>query len=378
LEGANRIIELRGGLAAVFKEEAWMQRDLTYLVIADVMSATTLGSLPVNEAQRQLGYLPLLDTLYDDGSGTCMPCPNELLDAIIQINHLRATSPSALGLVQDGGSNGFHHDPATQHTVFKAAVRDLLNVILSFSAPRWASKMMQRYASEAANIPKAKPNSRFIQPTRDDWLRIGGVYHAAVLVYCIQSLALDFDELLRVPCPTDAAEPLPMSQSTGLSSSDIHGNANKEVTSSYVTIHDIHLVAKQTLRDHIRAIFSPAPNIQPGDGPEKPQSLGKVCTWPLFIAGLQAAVDFDSFLLHYSSDATTPLPNEDLEFACACLHAQAVEIGTLNLHDACAFLRREWALNCEKWMTVPWSPGGETKWWSEIFQDMVGRCCFFL
>lgn len=353
--GAAQIIKLRGGVGVVFKQCPWLENNLKYFMLSDVGSATTNRGLSLADAERQLEYRRLVEEFYNDGSGTCVPCPSELFDAIIQINCFRAINTR----------DNLRTDSS------RSSVRSILQEILSFSASTWATRMSNRYAKRDTIILRIKLKPGFIRPTWDDWLRIGSVYHAAVLLYCIRSLALDFDEQLRVPYP------------------DPTGATHKVGTASYVTIQDIQVVARQTLAGHIRAIFDPT-HLQTGSNTNArsnlnrtpPQrSLGKTIVWPLFVAGIEAAVDASSF--DPPSRLSSASPNEALDLVCSAMYMLSRDIGTLNLLDAVSFLMREWEGNCDRWwrageMRSGTGPVRDLRWWSEIMEGLQERAAVFM
>ncbi|KAL1958564.1 hypothetical protein VTO42DRAFT_4161 [Malbranchea cinnamomea] len=362
-QGANKIIQVRGGLAAVFRQIPYWRNDLLkYFMLADICGAATEANLLLSDAERQLEYRPLIEEFFDNGSGTCVPFPDELLNAMIQVNYLRAAS-SSNRLVEGGDQDAItDNDTGT----LKSSVRDVLERILSFSASQWSTRMANKCPKTIEFVSKVSIKPGFIRPTRDDWLCIASVYHAAVLLYCIRSLALDFDELFCFPCPVPGEV------------GEFGANGGSGEMLSYVTIQDIQVVARQTLTDEIRAIFSlacsrPSSNSQSRHRPSQP--LGKIVVWPLFVAGVEAAVDVSSFYppSRYSSWSR----NEALDLVCNAMRKLSKDIGTLNLLDAVAFLTREWESNCQRW----WLAGqlrheielpGEKRWWNEIVASLQG------
>nr|KMM71528.1 hypothetical protein CPAG_07835 [Coccidioides posadasii RMSCC 3488] len=246
-EGARRIIDLRGGLRSVYMQNPGLRSSLAYFMLADIMSATTAAALPVAEATRQLEYCALIPDMFQNGLETCVICPNELLDAIIQINHLRSLR-----------HYGIRSITGTDETVGKSVMQS----IISFPVSEWADKMSAHYSKTAADVLIGETRSGFIQPTRDDWIQIATMYYAAVLLYCIRSLALDsLEEVLRVPCTLGSSESMV----------------------SYVTVEETQAVARQILFDRLGSVLS--------QGKRGKQALEKVLIWPIFIAGIEAAMD---------------------------------------------------------------------------------------
>ncbi|PGH15588.1 hypothetical protein AJ79_02370 [Helicocarpus griseus UAMH5409] len=320
-EGASKIIELKGGVKAVLDRCPIAKSGLTYYLIADVFGATTSRDvLSMTDASRQLGYLTDLSHIFRNGSETCVPCPNKLFDCIIQINYYRALSAHSIG------TNSMLVD-------FNSDVQSLLQSILSFSAPNWADSMTQYYAATAV-VPHGKATGEFIQPDRSHWLQIATVYQAAVLLYCIRSLALDFEGLILASCPS---------------------NSTTTNMISYVTVQDIQIVARQTLSDNLGKIFPPKSDL-------RQQSLARVVTWPLFIAGVEAGDCFEDTL------ALRELVTSSFERLSRAL-------GTLHFLDARNFLVDEWARRDS--IIAAGNPHYQG-WWSDVFGHLPEKCAFFL
>lgn len=283
------------------------------------MSATTTAALPLPEANRQLEYRELIPDLFQNGFETCVVCPNELLDSIIQINHLRALR---------------HHSAKGLNASDRSEVLGTIQSILSFSVSEWADNMSSHYFRTAAKALVGEVRSGFIRPTRDDWVQISSIYYAAVLLYGIRSLALDLpEELLRVPCGLERSHP------------------TTTMMMSHVTIAEIQIVARQLLFDGLRTVSSPQK--------AKKAPLAKVLIWPIFVAGVEAAMDSEC-------------AGEE-SFICDVLHDLAKSIGTLTLRDAKVFLcelkRRVSELDCGATLST---------WWEDIYENIKMRCAFFM
>ncbi|PGH20809.1 hypothetical protein AJ80_03436 [Polytolypa hystricis UAMH7299] len=305
-EGARKIIELRGGLAAVCRQNPIFKPTLAYFIISDVMSATTAHPLSIEDASRPLEYCQLLSEVYRDGTDTCVPCPNELFECIIQINYLRSLSCEGIC------------DNETSFDM-KEAVRSLILRILSFSILEWANGMNSRYAETTPGIVEVVPG--FINATTSDWIQIAGMYRSAVLLYCIRSLALDFDGLLLAP--------------------GIEGP-------TLLLVEDVQDSARETIFDSLDSIFA-SPNTR---------ILGKVAIWPIFVAGIEAG----------QADGASGLRG----LVSSALKMLSRSLGTLSLRDARNFLENEWRKQDESTM-----PSG-LRWWNEIFEHAHGRYSFFM
>ncbi|KAK8091201.1 hypothetical protein PG994_000706 [Apiospora phragmitis] len=92
LEGARRIIQLRGGLKKIIRDNPYFKPILTYFIMADVMGATTCSSrhekMPVASLMA-LKYREIEPNILRLLAATPNPCPEEVFQSIILINYLR-------------------------------------------------------------------------------------------------------------------------------------------------------------------------------------------------------------------------------------------------------------------------------------------------
>ncbi|OJD24793.1 hypothetical protein ACJ73_03838 [Blastomyces percursus] len=318
-EGATTIIGLKGGVKTILERCPILKSPLTCYLLADVLGGTTSRkALSMVDVSRQLGYLEDLPFIFHNGSETFAPCANKLFECIIQINYYRTLSAQAIGI--DGMSMDFGND-----------VHALLQSILSFSAAGWASGMTQYYTATSVT-PHGKAASEFIQPDRSHWLQIATVYQSAVLLYCIRSLALNFEGLIFASCASDATPDM----------------------ISYVTVQDIQIVARQTLSDNLANIFTHESDL-------RRQSPARVVTWPLFVAGVEAGDHFEGSLALR-------------EFVTRSFMRLSRALGTLHYRDAAAFLLGEYSRRDSI------RRAGDSQyqcWWSDVFEHLPDRCAFF-
>ncbi|GBF67196.1 hypothetical protein TMEN_9919 [Trichophyton mentagrophytes] len=336
-EGACHIIRMRGGVSAIARHSAGLNALLTFFMITDVMSYTTISScLPMLDARRQLEYTDIIQEVYQDGSGTCIPCPNQLFDAIIHINHLRALAESYSTSTiielqdlehEDGSPSSSTTTPS--NTTLKASVHALLQNILSFPIASWADTMHQQTVTQQQTSScggRSDPKRAFLRPDRPDWVRIASIYHAATAIYCVRSLGhlLDPDQLLHVSfSPTS--------------------------TASYVSMSDILLVARKILLEKLREVLLTVSD------PRK--SFVKVMLWPMFVAGVEAAIDSQPETVQFRS-----LLESVLRRLCRSL-------GTLSICGLRNFLLSLWEHT--KLHPHLWS-------WSELMALSPGRSIFFM
>ncbi|OJD15978.1 hypothetical protein AJ78_03810 [Emergomyces pasteurianus Ep9510] len=318
-EGATTIIELKGGVKAVLDQCPILKSALTCYMIVDVLGATTSRKiLSMAGASRQLGYSEDLCHIFRNGSETFVPCPNKLFDCVIHINYYRALSAHAIG------THGMLMD-------FGNDIQSLLQRILSFSAPGWADSMAQHYATTAI-IPHGKAPGEFIKPDRGHWLQIATIYQAAVLLYCIRSLALNFEGLILASCASETTSNM----------------------ISYVTVQDIQIVARQTLSDNLAKIFTPGSDL-------RGQSLARVVTWPLLVAGVEAGDRFEDAL--------------DLrEFVTSSFVRLSRALGSFHYRDAKTFLMNEY----NRRDSIRRAGNSDYQcWWGDVFENLPDTCACF-
>lgn len=353
-QGARKIIELRGGLGAVFKKSRFLKSQLTLFMMyerstpvgatmhkmseltvflssprADVLSATTLGTLPASETARQLEYCDLIPDLLQDGLETCFLCPNMLFDAIIYINNLRAVPTFASITATIIPHRQGEHDSEGQ-------MSRLLHNILSFSPSEWADHMFSHCSTPLTTTAATTkshhgPSSQFLDPNWDDWFRIAHIYHAAVLLYFIRSLALTYTTPIRTSC---TATSLPLQP-------------------SYENISTIQTWAKSSLWSHLRALFA--------RDTQEQICFGKLVIWPLFVAGVEAAVSA------YDGDF------QEGKFVIDAFTRLGITLGAANLFHASEFLEGL----CSKQKEEEGECCGP-KWWNDVFSGVVKRAMFFM
>jgi hypothetical protein len=191
-------------------------------------------------------------TLIDDNLtlATCFACPAELLRKVISINALRLEARPL----------------EWQETHTETAI-GLLQHILDFDPIAWAE--------DAIQSGKRTPEDRCI------WLKIGQVYHDAVTLYCIGSLAHVF-----------------------------------QCANTYrLYVSSCRKTVRHSLHYHIVDLFSPRYN-----------QLVKLSLWPLIVAGIEVTADYPDF--------QTSIRQYLEQVAC--------KIGTASPYEAINYLERFW------------------------------------
>lgn len=256
----------------------------------------------------QIEYLPRLDTLYKDGKESDFPCPNQLLEAIIRVNHARALS---------------RHAPPGDAALDDTAAR-IFRGIASFNAAAWTRNHVREFllptvapapsppaASDASiNSPEAQTRAgegeaaaveaaleaacAAVQDMCEDLTK--AFQHAATL-YCVRTLHMD-----RPADGTTAGNRSPCRDS----------NAAIDVASAHASALDMLLAALHRLWARERA----------------PSWCGKLSFWPLFVAGME--VD------------PGPASADERAFICDALRRLVFHLGDLSPLDAASELQLVW------------------------------------
>ena len=135
------------------------------------MGSTTSPTVEVDSARRQLDVVDMLPTLYGDGLSTSLPCPPQLMEDIIHVNHLR--------------SKTIGEDLSDEQS--RTAAFQILKRIRSFSVENWTAGVRSKLQADA----KSSSNSEQLGPSCWDWQCVASTYQSAAALYCIDSLLND-------------------------------------------------------------------------------------------------------------------------------------------------------------------------------------------
>ncbi|KAH6640419.1 fungal-specific transcription factor domain-containing protein [Chaetomium tenue] len=175
VEGAIKLIQLRGGFAALADFKT-LEPQLLFLCFMAVLGNTTC---PASDLSMTPAHLAALDVILRSTLAPFQMCPTPLFGEIIRINHLRlrATTPTT--------PPNPNPKPTPAHLTLEA--HQIHSHILTFSPSHWA-----------ATKPRA----------REDWALAGRIYHAAVALYWASALqsagVLVPTPALRVECAAHA------------------------------------------------------------------------------------------------------------------------------------------------------------------------------
>ncbi|KAK7957175.1 uncharacterized protein PG986_006397 [Apiospora aurea] len=261
LEGARRIIQLRGGLKKIIRYNPYFKPILIYFIMADVMGATTCSSkhdnMPVASLMA-LKYWEIEPNILRLLAATPNPCPEDVFQSIILINYLRTISRD--GKLRKRRQSG---------------TRMVLDKILRFSPTEYAARMhnftgwkpngkdvgFANSPDESQPLPPGSgsqrggsssesPSSADSPSDQDLWLSVAAVYRAAALIYGLRTLVVDSED-------DDTTLLLP-----------------EEVTD----VAALREEACQTLTDTLTPVFSDQDTMY---------RIGKLVMWPLFILGME-------------------------------------------------------------------------------------------
>ncbi|KAI2602241.1 fungal-specific transcription factor domain-containing protein [Hypoxylon sp. NC1633] len=208
LEGARRIIQLRGGLKEVLTKSPHLKPLLALFMVIDVMAATTAPSTHKHMAaatSMALRYWEVEANIFQTILAISAPCPEELFQSLILVNYLRSIS-------------GKPKLTPRRHT----GTRMVLAKIRCFVPAEWAMRMrvfrgwkrtsdgvefdMPHSQAQSLESPMPSQNRSDARPSSlatinspgipeyNIWLSVGVVYRAAILLYTIRTLILDLPE----------------------------------------------------------------------------------------------------------------------------------------------------------------------------------------
>ncbi|KAH8198004.1 hypothetical protein TruAng_007829 [Truncatella angustata] len=263
LEGARRIIQLRGGLKKIITVNPYFKPVLTFFMLIDVMGATTTPSshadmpLACNMAMK---YWEVEPSVFQLIATTCIPCPDVLFRVLILVNYLRTvTFKENLRVRRQSGT--------------KMAIEK----VMSFSPAEYSARMQQfkgwslsgkevgfdtshespqTVSSSSPSLDKqssADSSPATHSSPRSDgdlWLSVGVTYRASTLLYTFHTLVFD--------CEDDASMLLP--------------------DNIQINVVDLRQETFEILYSAMVPVFA---------DPVSLHQIGKLIMWPLFILGME-------------------------------------------------------------------------------------------
>ncbi|RYO98653.1 hypothetical protein DL766_008861 [Monosporascus sp. MC13-8B] len=352
LEGARRIIQLRGGIKEIITKNPYFKPLMTLFICIDVMAATTTPSTHKSMAvatSMALHYWEAEPGIFQSNLAVSSPCPEELFQTLILVNYLRSIS---------------HKDRLKSRR--QSGTRMVLKKLRSFNPAEWATRMKgfkgwkktgdgvefdtplrgacspresqspepapqrgqtgfpasdhhhqhhQHHHHQNNNLPSppyGTPPSLTAKssdiPESDLWLNIAVIYRAAITLYTVRTLVLDLRE-------------------------DKAFLYEEEPDLDIITLR---LDARQQLAAALAPIFSDHASAR---------TLGKLVFFPMFVCGMEAG------------------PNDrDLQdFIANGLERVGQACGTFGPIGAVDELRGKWAADAQ-------APKGTHVTWDEYFE----------
>ncbi|ORY71058.1 fungal-specific transcription factor domain-containing protein [Pseudomassariella vexata] len=339
LEGARKIIKLRGGLKGILSRNPYFKPLLALFVGIDVIAATTTPTTHRYMAEATsmaCRYWEVEPGFFQVNLAISAPCPEELFQTLILINYLRSISlkPSLSDRRQAGTRMVLNKirsfnptEWATRMKMFKGwkSSGDGVEFVddarspsrhshtptplpTPSHAPRRAANVSSASSSSSRSNSDAKLNSPTDIPEADLWLNISIIYQAAILLYAIRTLILDM--------PQDR---------NGLLSENPRLNITR-----------LRQHTRQTLADAVAPVFS---------DPSSAHQIGKLIFFPVFVLGMEVGHN----------------EKELQEFVTDGLALLGHTCGTLGPIAAIDEVRGKWAADAA-------APEGTHVTWDEYFQ----------
>ncbi|KAH8662524.1 fungal-specific transcription factor domain-containing protein [Xylariales sp. PMI_506] len=400
LEGARRIIQLRGGLKKIVEQNKYFKPLLAFFIIIDVMAATTVASTHkymYTATTMALHYWEIEPGIFKSNLAISAPCPEELFQVLILANYLRAISnkPSLasrrrvgtcmiLSKVQafsapewarrmrgfkgwsaEGDTIEIDETTAASTTSNPTAKYPMGPPPLPTSSPLFAAKqpgtpvtpIKREY--ESSNSSSSPPDIRWEEQGADSdyllsipfdsseipsykfWLSLAVTYRAAILLYAIRTLILDLPEDDRSYLDASFTPPPP---GGGGPSSSSSSSLHTPPPTAMDAILALRRSARRVLAAALRPMFS---------SPEAASRLGKLVYFPMLVCGMeseQADAEADAKLRAFIAGGF-----DTVGYAC----------GTLGPISAAAELRAYWDVCAERARLDPKTGGKVT--WDEYF-----------
>ncbi|KAI1760079.1 fungal-specific transcription factor domain-containing protein [Hypoxylon sp. FL1150] len=310
LEGARRIIQMRGGIGKVITQNPFLKPLVAFFMIIDVVAATTAPSTHkymATATSMALHYWEAEEGIFQSILAISAPYPEDLFQSLILVNYLRSISGKPkLTLRRQAGT------------------RMVLAKIRSFNPVEWATRMrgFRGWKRTGDGVEFDTSQGTESSPTDSQttidcsseisgselWLSIGVIYRAAVLLYTIRTLILDLPEEKGFLYDDDLT----------------------------LDVEKLRVQTHQTLAHALVPLFHDM---------DCARRIGKLVFFPVFICGME----------------TSPDDSEQQEFVERGLYMLGQTMGTFGPISAIDELRRKWAADTA-------APEGQPVTWDDHFQ----------
>ncbi|KAK7966210.1 C6 transcription factor [Apiospora aurea] len=329
LDGARRIIQMRGGLKAIITANPYFKPLLALFVAIDVMAATTTPSThpqAANATSMALHHWEADPAVFQFNLAISCPCPEELFQALILINYLRYTTVrQELQAKRQRGTCM------------------VLSKLKAFSAPAWASRMRKfrgwkssgngvdfdddgraRRKSPASGT-ESDPDDEMEDedeespsevPKADLWLNVAIIYQSAILLYALRTLIIDVQQQKRQDAEEGKENGKGGSVTEEPESAEDLSYLDREFPG--IDVAALRLETRQALIDTLTPIFADV---------TWASNVAKLIFFPMFVCGME----------------TGPQEHELQAFVAGGLERVGRTYGTLGPIAAAEELREKWA-----------------------------------
>ncbi|KAK7954773.1 hypothetical protein PG988_015467 [Apiospora saccharicola] len=280
LDGARKIIQMRGGLKAIITANPYFKPLLALFVAIDVMAATTTPSThpqAANATSMALHHWEADPAIFQFNLAISCPCPEELFQALILINYLRYTTirPDLKAKRQKGTCM-------------------VLSKLKAFSVTAWASRMKgfrgwkssgngvdfdddgrtrRKSPAFGADFDSADEmledeESPSQVPKEDLWLNVAIIYRAAILLYALRTLIVDVQQQSRQDAEVKGEVDEEKGEDMGYLQAEFPG----------IDVDALRFETRQTLIDTLTPIFADV---------TWAHNVAKLIFFPMFVAGME-------------------------------------------------------------------------------------------
>ncbi|ETS82902.1 hypothetical protein PFICI_04778 [Pestalotiopsis fici W106-1] len=319
LEGARRIIQMRGSLKKIISVNPYFKPVLTFFMLIDVIGSTTTPSthkdMPV-ACNMAMQYWDIEPGVLQFVATTCIPVPDVLFRVITLVNYLRtiANKPSLRAKRRSGTKMAIQKVMDFSPTDYSTIMRNFNGWAtsgkeVSFSEePKLAPSTSSRDPRGSSTSSSPATDSPSQKPAHDLWLGLGVMYRAATLLYALRTLVVDSED----------------------------GTAHLLPAEISVSVESLRQETFELLYGALVPVFA---------DPVSMHQIGKLIMWPLFMLGME-----------------TDLRDENLRgFVTSGFSSLSLALGTLGPIGVINALEVKWNIDAER------GPSTQVKW-DDYFQ----------
>ncbi|KAK8110628.1 uncharacterized protein PG998_007085 [Apiospora kogelbergensis] len=331
LDGARRIIQLRGGLKAIITANPYFKPLLALFVAIDVMAATTTPSThpqAANATSMALHHWEADPAIFQFNLAISCPCPEELFQALILINYLRYTTirPELTAKRQKGTCMVLGKLKAFSVTAWASRMKKFRGWKSSgngvdFDDDGWTRRKSPAFGFEddTADEMMKDEESPSEVPKEDLWLNVAIIYRSAILLYALRTLVVDVQQQSH--------------QDTEDKREDKVKEEEEDLSYLYgefpgINVETLRLETRQTLIDTLTPIFADV---------TWAHNVAKLIFFPMFVAGME----------------TGPHEHDLQAFVAGGLEHVGRTYGTLGPIAAAEELREKWAVDAAAPLGTP-------------------------